>query len=60
MQRTVVALVLDLTWLLAVSALRVYAINGRSLVMPLIIILLFLMYTSYDLVSAFLRVPGVH
>lgn len=39
----------------AVSALRVYAINGRSLPTPLIIILLFLMYTLYDIVSASLH-----
>ncbi|TFY59917.1 hypothetical protein EVJ58_g5474 [Rhodofomes roseus] len=36
----------------AISALRVYAINGRAIGVPSAIILLFLMYTSYDFYNA--------
>jgi len=36
----------------AISALRVYAINGRSLVVPSVILLLFLTYTLYDFYNA--------
>ncbi|KZT70197.1 hypothetical protein DAEQUDRAFT_725830 [Daedalea quercina L-15889] len=35
-----------------ISALRVYAINGRAMGIPLTIIILFLMFTSYDFYNA--------